>query len=412
LLLDIDDATLFHVTQLDHLPKSIETAEPITLAEGLFWKDQEILNPKAKVCLALILSYSLLDFCGEQWFPNGWQSNGIFLLQDGKNLMLRPTLLAQMHSSITQPFKPPAQSQDRQLLFHAILLLEVFKQEPLKLRQYYTTDVETLRKMVQAQFDVMDRFKGWGLNERYRQAVGACIKGLESKKLQEDDQKTNIVPEFLDMYFARIIDPLQTDFSILWGNDSDPDKVVSELTARGKPPNPKPKPALMKASMKIAKRMLPCHASISHPFARETRAPQPMANSVSPDVQRVELFDSIEKPDKQQVEGALRWFQSFDQPNIQSKLPKRAAKGERVKIAILDTGVNLENAWISPKKGRIECWPSKKDCIDGDGHGSHVTYLLLRLAEHAQLKVAKVSDSQTLDAADLKGTVKKIADVS
>lgn len=412
LLLDIDNAKLFHVTQPTPLPKSLETAEHITLAEGLFWKAQEILNPKAKVCLALILSYSFLDFCGEQWFPMGWHSDGIYLLQDGKRLMLRPALLAHMHSSKSQPSEPAVRSQNRQLLFHAILLLEVFKQEPLNLRGYYSMDVETLRREVQAQFDIMDGLKAWSQNERYRQAVEACINGDEIEKLQEVDHHRNTEAHFLEMYFPRVIDPLQTDFSILWGVDSDPDKVVSELMARSKPPSPKPKPALMKGSMNFAKKLLPCHPSLPHPPARGIRAIRSMADSAIIDVQRVKFFDSVEKPEKQQVEGALRWFQNFDQPAIQNKLPKRAIKDKRVKIAILDTGVNLENVWISTKKGRIECWPSKRECVDTDGHGSHVTYLLLRLAEHAQLKVAKVSDSQTLGVSDLKETVKKIADVS
>jgi hypothetical protein len=60
----------------------------------------------------------------------------------------------------------------------------------------------------------------------------------------------------------------------------------------------------------------------------------------------------------------------------------------------------------------IKCWPSKAECKDTDGHGTHVAYLLLRLAAHAELHVAKITDSQTLAASDIDSTVKRIADVS
>ena len=110
----------------------------------------------------------------------------------------------------------------------------------------------------------------------------------------------------------------------------------------------------------------------------------------------------------ERVQGALQWFDKFDQVHVQEKLPKRAKeKDKRTKIAVLDTGIDLTNTWISSKRGRIQCWPTNKLCEDIDGHGTQVAYLLLRLAPHAQLRIAKVSNSQLLQDAD----VKKIAEV-
>jgi hypothetical protein len=111
-------------------------------------------------------------------------------------------------------------------------------------------------------------------------------------------------------------------------------------------------------------------------------------------------FTDFLQPER--VQGALQWFGKFDQVHVQEKLPKRAKKKDRrIKIAVLDTGIDLTNTWISAKRGRIQCWPTDKLCEDTDGHGTHAAYLLLRLAPHAQLRIAKVSKSQLLLDADV-----------
>ena len=60
------------------------------------------------------------------------------------------------------------------------------------------------------------------------------------------------------------------------------------------------------------------------------------------------------------------------------------------------------------KSGRFRCWPNKEACRDTDGHGTQVAYLLLRLAPHIHLRIAKVAKTQLLDDAD----IEQIASVS
>ena len=94
-------------------------------------------------------------------------------------------------------------------------------------------------------------------------------------------------------------------------------------------------------------------------------------------------------------------------------LPKRpGVREKRVKIAILDTGIDLDNKYISSKKGRIKCWPSNQECRDTDGHGTHVAYLILRLAKHVELRIAKINSSQNFTATKVKLLAEKIAKVS
>jgi hypothetical protein len=94
---------------------------------------------------------------------------------------------------------------------------------------------------------------------------------------------------------------------------------------------------------------------------------------------------------------------------MEKKLPKKSKnKDDRIKIAVLDTGIDLENLTISGWTGQIRCWPSNPSCKDTNGHGTQVAYLLLRLAPHAMLRISKVADSQNLADAN----VNMIAEVS
>lgn len=102
-----------------------------------------------------------------------------------------------------------------------------------------------------------------------------------------------------------------------------------------------------------------------------------------------------------------KWFAMFDQQHIQASLPRRPkTKEQGTRIAVLDTGIDLENAWISSNRGRIQCWPNDKACEDTDGHGTQVAYLLLRLAPHVQLRIAKISGSGFIEDVNIEEIAK------
>jgi subtilisin family serine protease len=76
-----------------------------------------------------------------------------------------------------------------------------------------------------------------------------------------------------------------------------------------------------------------------------------------------------------------------------TKLPNREEDPDRqIRIAVLDTGIDLTNPFFLSKMDSIKCWPDVQSCIDTDGHGSHVAFLIQRIAPHVQLHVAKISD--------------------
>jgi len=244
--LGIDGESLFQTTPRGLKNSSLENMESISLAEGLFWTDQLEISRSTKTSLALVLSYALLDYCGEPWFPEGWNKHGIFFLQRGDELLLRPILITHLRSP-RKHLELAKVSPDRKLLYHAILLMEIFKQEALKLQPGQKESIENLRKLIRREFDAIS----WGESERYRQSVEACINGDESGKLEKPPDN----PEgyFVDFYLTRVVDRLETDFEALCDKGSDPDEVISKLTGKRVPlkgllpPIPKRKPIKLKA---------------------------------------------------------------------------------------------------------------------------------------------------------------------
>lgn len=81
---------------------------------------------------------------------------------------------------------------------------------------------------------------------------------------------------------------------------------------------------------------------------------------------------------------------------------KTKSREKRIRIGVLDTGIDLGNIWMSQKAGRIRCWPPDVDHHDNDGHGTHVAHLLLRLTKHADLRICNVTNSTSIEDADIK----------
>jgi subtilisin family serine protease len=89
----------------------------------------------------------------------------------------------------------------------------------------------------------------------------------------------------------------------------------------------------------------------------------------------------------------------------------------RVKIAVLDTGIDWSDSYILGAKDRIADWKnwagdlqdrdSKQQVHDNAGHGTHVTSLLLKTAPEAQLYVCRIANQNGAIVSP-----KKIAEVS
>ncbi|MBE3049832.1 hypothetical protein IMZ48_46510, partial [Candidatus Bathyarchaeota archaeon] len=110
---------------------TFKECEPITFSKGFLENDTE-LSFEGKICLAVVLSFSFLDFCGKPWFPKGWTKNNLQLMKNGEDVMLQPFLVTDILSGKGQPsIEATAPIWEAKLLHHGILLMEIFQQDVL-----------------------------------------------------------------------------------------------------------------------------------------------------------------------------------------------------------------------------------------------------------------------------------------
>jgi len=109
------------------------------------------------------------------------------------------------------------------------------------------------------------------------------------------------------------------------------------------------------------------------------------------------LFD-----DKAAREGAAihadNWFKHLRE-DVFPLLPKNPKLENRVKIAILDTGIDMTENVIRGYKQRIiaqSFLPNENEVQDLHGHGTHAAGLLLRVARNADIYVARITTNGSL----------------
>jgi len=76
---------------------------------------------------------------------------------------------------------------------------------------------------------------------------------------------------------------------------------------------------------------------------------------------------------------------------------------KRIKIAVLDTGIDMTDDYILSCEKRIKFQsflPEDPDVRDEDGHGTSVASLLLRVAKTAKICVARITRSRNLEYRD------------
>ncbi|PNS19980.1 hypothetical protein CAC42_7947 [Sphaceloma murrayae] len=117
--------------------------------------------------------------------------------------------------------------------------------------------------------------------------------------------------------------------------------------------------------------------------------------------------DMVDKIDKKGL-PALQWLNDACSTVTAQRL-FRAYKDpslKRIRIAVLDTGCDLTSAFFTPqRRARLKSWydlvdTSTQSFVDGDGHGTHVVSLAMRMAQTADIYVARVAGkTEDLEAA-------------
>ena len=71
-----------------------------------------------------------------------------------------------------------------------------------------------------------------------------------------------------------------------------------------------------------------------------------------------------------------------------------------MRVAILDSGLNVTDPFISAAAAKHRIVDKRSwvggSCDDTYGHGTHVARLFLKVAPHAELYIAKISDTKEI----------------
>ncbi|KFY52592.1 hypothetical protein V496_08343 [Pseudogymnoascus sp. VKM F-4515 (FW-2607)] len=145
-----------------------------------------------------------------------------------------------------------------------------------------------------------------------------------------------------------------------------------------------------------------------------------VSDNATQSVSNFELFDNqnpsgnaADKADK-----ADMWF-NYLRVNLHPVLPRIPDKKDRIRIAVLDTGICMDDNFIQLKENRTRI--TYQSFVTGDknptepsdlvGHGTHVAGLLLQVAPNADIYVAKISDKDELyDPNDIASAIRHSVD--
>lgn len=149
--------------------------------------------------------------------------------------------------------------------------------------------------------------------------------------------------------------------------------------------------------------------SIYHPFKLQNahlppQSPKSIINIAHremtiekhPQNSKFDLFDNVSYQGG--ADHADKWFKLFRE-EVLPLLPQNPKSENRVKIAILDTGIDLTDHFISNNRRRIRAksfLPNDNSVEDVHGHGTHAAALLLRIAKNADIFIARITKTDVL----------------
>ncbi|PNP51049.1 hypothetical protein THARTR1_08277 [Trichoderma harzianum] len=409
--LKVVERSLYHHSRaMDQMMTHFQNCEPANLREA-FFENTADLRFGGKICLAVVLSFSFLDFCGKPWFPGGWNGDSIFLMHDNTSVSLQPFLITELiqlesgHST-----EATIASWEAKLLDHGILLMEIFNQDTFPSPPKQPGGAPPARKDMYKACNTWFNSIKWGTFGYWRQAVEACISGrlmeklnffskLNSRALDGPSGSQSLNPEegldkvFVGLFYKEILSPFEAAFASQWP-DKDPDEVISTIKLRYAGGNSE-QPATRR-TRNSNRRATSNVATIKSLY--NSRSGSLMVRQVDDHGIRI-FFDTSECSNLEHIENANEWFKYFDK--IRANLKFRAVSGKKIRIGVLDTGIDMNNATISQNKARIQCWPPGADHHDNVGHGTHVAFLLLHLTKHVDLRICKITDSADIEDASI-----------
>ncbi|OPB42086.1 hypothetical protein A0O28_0032030 [Trichoderma guizhouense] len=324
------------------------------------------LDQIGRKIVGLLLACSLFQLCGSPWLQHGFEREKIHILPNNSSLNLLEYWRPHISCDLSLDRDQRSLSEDVAALGVLILELEA------NLSAGWTDDDEDYETGTKSNRTRLSRIlKQWrgDVTDFYYGIGSACFR-FENLVEDFDHPKIEQSLKSLTILYKCIVNPLYQ-------------KLVSDFG--------------------FTERLFGGVSGLSVP-SRQKKVP-----ATPPLV----LYDDLEsrEPDKKSEyaeeliatleNGFLRNIKLLRDNSTPVGLAERC-KGintpERVRIAVLDTGINTNDKMIRSATSRIKGRRSWVGSIeDTYGHGTHVTRLLLQMAPAAEIFIAKISDCKTVE---------------
>ncbi|OCK74584.1 subtilisin-like protein [Lepidopterella palustris CBS 459.81] len=426
------------------------TKAPVSL-EQFIKEGSRSLTEKTKRILAVLLSYAVLHLHGTPWLQPTWGSSSIIFFQTASSTIpLRPFIQTQLVQEGTGDVAPeldrvlkheeedcdpddcdpdeidPDDVDPDDLVLHhcppvvalAVMLMELYLATPFEmLAKKYGVDLPDGIQNRTLSIDADLVFQGCKSeipeNSQFRYAVEKCLdpktwQDENGMKLDNQMLRTTIYQEVvwpledeLSQAFSYIsIDELDKIAQTLdfgsWGQS-----IQSQQAAACSPPNEfaSPHDPQYFVGLQGYIQQTEAHAwgrlVADVPYIAQ-RPEQKMARKV--DYKESKFFDDETLSEDHSPEDDFqKVYEEFVQKHLQNRLQSP------VKIAILDTGVDLNHPDMDARDNQIKGkynWFNerfKKMVPDHVGHGTHTAGLLLDYAPDAELYIAKIAEDKPSD---------------
>lgn len=396
-----------------------------------------ILGRKYKRIIAVLLSHALLQYCGSAWLIEHWDKNSISFLRDsrGDRLVISTGLKPQNS-------EPDLDAESRMHGYPGVLALAVLMLEMELGKTIETARSEQEEFVYDEESNINTDFNvAWNMFEDdeiqddtipgFKDAVKACLSFSYWNENTEPDDLINHREKLYDditlrrKIYQEIIMPLERELFMSFPNLNldeplrfafwDRVKVLSQPTHQDQKAVLNPTRTLPDVLLKqshnngtsILDKLSPSAGlSIITPdqvFFHDVPIPASDERQVRYFFQvRVELEMLTIFLSRKLSKGWMEDYISARDSLIDRIDYSNKFETSRVKIAVLDTGIDWSDSYIRGAKDRIMEWKnwaddrqeqdSQQRVHDDAGHGTHVTALLLKTAPEAKIYVSRVAD--------------------
>ncbi|KAM0555886.1 hypothetical protein ACHAPJ_006288 [Fusarium lateritium] len=403
----------------------IDASEDVVSLSHFIARQPHVLNGKTKRILAVLLGYAVLHLHGTEWLQPTLCSDDILFFKTSGAVPLKPYLQVRIKSKTTMHC--PMNSDDKvddeedeevdpddELFYHpypclvslALILIELHQARPIQ------TIAEENNLTMSEDMTNEDRFLMAGqifascqqdFEDQTRMAINACLDpgiggDIDDDQPDQDTLRTTIYQGIV----RRLEDELEQGHSYISIEGLDTLAQTLDFARFGRPIKPEKPQSSMQAPADVELRLSASkrdrNDGAGGPRRRLDFPSSTSSFSAVSDHSRLSFFDDqkgSEDITAAKKEAYTSWKQGVI--GVYDRYTPKVAEESRVKIVVLDTGIDKDHLDFDACEDRIKASISyvgnkRKDVRDTSGHGTHVTSLLCGYAPDADIYIVKIAE--------------------